>query len=384
MILAFVGASLTPAMSWANVTLQVTLDGQTEGQVTASDPVAASGSVVARGGNLVLTQGSHAKAAVDLAAGTLRARSVGSGTVTPNGSVTTPQLPRATCSLFDTITVSGPGTTVNVTATLDIDGSIEVSGSASDSNGLAQSDMIAQLGFGTTQNATLERLIQAPPNKPMTDMTTLVALTLPSSGHLEGNVATIHLEHELLVTIGKKTDLIAQLTVSGLGTPGYEVTADFGSTARLGLSLPAGYSFTSGSGLLLSKAGSAGLPLPANGEAGAGGATSTDTGPAGSGGTDTGPAGSGGTDTGPAGNGSTETPAGGASGGDSAVAGSAGSDAPETGASGGSPSNAGTSSGSQAPNTSAGCAVAAVGRDSSPWGAAAGLLALALALRRRR
>ena len=178
-------------------------------------------------------------------------------------------LPRATASIDDTITVSGPGTMVTVTASLQVTGLTVISGTSA--NGLVKTDIQGQVnvGNGAPQNGVSERISSVTPSMALTDTT---VLTPPSIGTANGNDVSFLVEKQVQVMVGTPTAVHANLVFTpSSSTNSYSVIGDFGNTAHLTITLPAGYTYTSASGVLLSQAGGAGLSLPPDGGTGVGG-----------------------------------------------------------------------------------------------------------------
>jgi len=262
---------LTSARAWAGAKVDLLVNGNpgASAQLKAADPNALSRVLDAVSSNATLVQGSSVAAAVDVSAGTLRVYSTGSGSVAPSGGVPIPQLPRGTAALDDMITVSGPGTKVAVKVTMIVDGALHVTGTST--NGSVQLYAISNLnlGNGAPITGTAERDVAITSPAPQTDTTVLIPSSIGTVTGSDG--VAFMLEQQVMVVIGQATPLVASIVIAGTGTPGYTATADFGSTAHLQLSLPAGYTYTSASGLLLTQAGAPGLPLPPDGGMGTGG-----------------------------------------------------------------------------------------------------------------
>jgi len=178
-------------------------------------------------------------------------------------------LPRATATIDDKITVSGPGTMVTVTASLQVTGLTVISGTSA--NGLVQTDIQGQVnvGNGAPQDGLSERISSVTPSMALTDTTVLIP---PSIGTANGNDVSFLVEKQVQVMVGTPTAVHATLLFTpSSSTNDYSVIGDFGNTAHFTIALPAGYTYTSASGLLLSQAGGAGLTLPPDGGTGVGG-----------------------------------------------------------------------------------------------------------------
>ena len=238
-------------------------------EILVNDPIAASRTIVAGSGSLYLSPGSNGRAAADLRSGTLRAYSDGS-IANMQGS-----FPSASATLSDTITVVGPGPMVFVTATLSIDGVF-------DSNGLGGTDLeIQQSVSGSVsigQQATGAANVSLTGTRVFTRMTGMSDMDSTFSNRADApgtsfaaaaNGVAIVLTATATVPVNTATPISSYLGLQNgcQGTcNGWDGTASFGNTARLAITLPDGYTYTSGSGVLLSNAGGAGLPLPADGD----------------------------------------------------------------------------------------------------------------------
>ncbi|MEO8798913.1 MAG: hypothetical protein ABI551_13580, partial [Polyangiaceae bacterium] len=243
------------------------------GVLKAADPQGVSRSLFLPA-NMLSGQGTGSNAAADLAAGTLRLDTVGHTDHDPALDMNTAHVPMASARFQDKITVAGPGTTVSMTATLDVDGDLIVTGAADNDHGQFQMGVVAQVGLGSgqTQMSALHELFVSLPQTPLSDILKVNPVALPSHGSASSSGVQLHVEYAVDVPIGQSTNVFAQLfTTSGVMTPGYAGRVSFGNTARFALSLPAGYTYTSESGLLLSQAGGPGLPLVDDGGVGVGG-----------------------------------------------------------------------------------------------------------------
>ena len=270
-LLAFVLAPLLlPMAAHADASVDILVSGDVATTAKAADPIAVSRAATATTGNTKVSQGTGGEASADLAAGTVRARVV--GTVVAPLYPTQWFLPRAIATINDTITVSGPGTTVMVNATLHVDGLLGASGTPG-TNPFLQTDIQAKLtlGSGASLGAVAERFIQQHQPDPVSDTLMLSTIAPPSSGTVSGSNFTMTLVRELPFMVGKPVQIGASLIAEGRTSAELSAIVDAGNTARLSISLPNGYTYTSASGVLLSQAGNLGLGLPGDGGVGQGG-----------------------------------------------------------------------------------------------------------------
>lgn len=272
-LVAILFSSVASAAAQSEAAVSLSIDGNPV-QLQAADPQAVSRALPWVTGNSRSLPGSGSNAAADLATGTLRFEAVGATELVPSASAPEAQFPKAGAIFRDRITVAGPGTTVTMTATMDVDGALLVTGKAINDSGRILIGALAQIGLGAglvTMSAARDVHV-ALPQTPLVDTTYVNPTALPSFGSVMGSSIQLHLEKAVSIPIGQPVDVLAQLaTLAGVMDPGYAGQVTFGNTARFALSLPAGYTYTSVSGLLLSQAGGPGLPLVADGGAGVGG-----------------------------------------------------------------------------------------------------------------
>ncbi len=237
-------------------------------------------------------------AAADMRTGTCRV--VSAGTL-PDQFVT--GFIEASCSIGDKVTVTGPGTTVKVKATLHVDGAMSLSGS----KGAGEQGVTAKLTVQRNQATITFSHALVPPfqDKPLKETFDIVGATTVENKAAGGSAATGVVESE--VEVGVPFELALSMGTHSEGG-GFSSFIDFGHTARLDkLEIPAGYTMTSESGVLLTQVGAAGLTVPEDGGVGEhvgsggtndGGATGSDGGSFGAGDGSTSGAGSTGDDSG--------------------------------------------------------------------------------------
>jgi hypothetical protein len=167
--------------------------------------------------------------------------------------------PEVLSLIQDTVTFSGPGPKVAVTLAMHFDGSFNMTG-ASGLGDIQISPFIELQGYGAL-SAGVDRLYN-----PSGISNGGVAQDLVSSEFVGTPAAGSFLNASLTVVEGQlvMTTLVPTNTPISLNvqfdlaftqlTPGVRAQADFGHTATLSMALPAGYSFTSASGLLLTAA----------------------------------------------------------------------------------------------------------------------------------
>jgi hypothetical protein len=259
------GAVFAESSAYANATISLT----TSPLLSDNDPVAVSGSGMGSG-NVPGYQGA-ASGASDLRTGTVRVLSVANAASAAAGTY---GAPNATAAINDSITVSGPGPTVDITVTLDVDG-IATGGSPNPptGGGVSSQSATSELGFGTTtksvtiihnlgidQNNVVSEAYsanEAPAADP--DITIENATAIGASAHI-----VIH----ATIKVGTPTNVGASMATFSQFGAGFDSKIDYGNTARLSISVPAGYSWSSASGALLTNAGGQGLTLPPDGGAG--------------------------------------------------------------------------------------------------------------------
>jgi hypothetical protein len=261
---AALAVTLASALASAQVSVNLDLVGQPSSgmaDLVLGDPIAVGGQLLAVSGNQFLQIASVAAAAVDLSAGTLRVYSSAS-VIQPLPTGGLVGLPGAQCQMGDLFTVSGPGSSVTVTATLDVSGTFAIVGTG---DGTVQQVIVVSIELGSQRQVTafVERDLNRAPG--MADMDALTISPLDGGVSVLSGSSLSHpaveLTTQLVVPVDVPTGVYADLQFRGGGTVGYSSTANFGDTARLSLALPAGYTFTSHSGVLLSQAGGPGLEL---------------------------------------------------------------------------------------------------------------------------
>ncbi|MEO7111946.1 MAG: hypothetical protein ABI183_15995 [Polyangiaceae bacterium] len=133
----------------------------------------------------------------------------------------------------------------------------------------------ASLAAGTfNTQANFVRDVTLSPTDPTTDVMTLTIKTpAPDAGFIVSHpgmpsaVISIDADFPVESPIGVTVETSAEL--GALAPPvGFAVDCDFGNTARLTITLPSGYTFTSASGVFLSDPGAPGLGLPPDGGTG--------------------------------------------------------------------------------------------------------------------
>jgi hypothetical protein len=252
------------ARAQADATATVAGNSGSSGQVSHHGPFAAGASVSADASNMFLSQGSSASAAADATAGTLRVYSIGRAiNFTGNGP---PSLPTANASVGDSVTVMGPGSSVNVGLTMAVAGYLASPGadSATSVTTTVQT-AVAHIGI---DNSSLGMAIsrvwtRGTGGNPDQDVTSVGPSDprILASGLATGN-PMVTMTLQATVTVGTPIGLSADLAVATTDVA-QDVTliGDFGGTAHLSLQLPNGYTFTSHSGAFLARVGDPGLQL---------------------------------------------------------------------------------------------------------------------------
>ena len=251
----------------ALVSLQ--MNGQSAGTGGGSDPIATSGVLQASIDNTQVSQGSSTAAAADLTAGTLR---VFTKATDLDGSVG--GFPTAEANFGDTITISGPGSTVDLTLTLTVDGTMLIeTGSPPYAPNLSISELLVAdvqlVPPGGPPVSAESRVLHGLATDSGGNKNEGVTFTPADAGNgAYGAIATV----TATVPVGQPIPIGATLDASGMGFSPYTVTSDYGSTGRLAVTLPGGYTFTSASGKFLSRPGDPGLALDGgNAPSGSGG-----------------------------------------------------------------------------------------------------------------
>jgi hypothetical protein len=260
---AFV-VSLRSAVAWAEVMLQLGMPGNlgTTASYLHSDPIALAYTLAWLAGNQYLSSASTAAAAADLTAGTLRIYTVSRAIMaTASGPPSTPQ---AQAYLHDSITIAGPGSSVLVTLTMDVGGYM-----SSVLPDPSVAEVIQNAGAGVSFLAPNKKALgvtithtwyKIPPDGGAQDTTSVY----PSSdaGNVTVTPTGVTITIQETEPVGQEVQLNANLITDATDVlQGVTETYDFGSTARLSLQLPAGYTFTSQSGVFLARAGDNGLTL---------------------------------------------------------------------------------------------------------------------------
>ena len=263
---------LAPSVSAANAQIQLGVPGQTtDNQRIDSDPIALSGTLLLGPSNILLTSGS-ASAAADLTAGTVRVRSTGFTKIDNSG------YPTADAHADDKITFHGPGSTVQVRLDVSAEGLFSSSGS-----GIGYLRQVAQVrltaGSFNTQALFERDLTTSTTDPPVETFTITIRTPGPDAGFVTTHPVTgtpsaalqIDAAFAVGVPITVAIDASAQAGVSG-SPKDFGIDDNFGNTARLTMTLPDGYTFTSESGAFLTQQGAPGLGLPPDGGIGVHGA----------------------------------------------------------------------------------------------------------------
>ena len=266
----------------AGAGFQLTISGQPTAvsQVNDSDPVALSGSLGVDS-NIQLVAG-FASAAADSTAGTVRVRSTGLTKMDGAG------FPNVSAGIDDKITFHGPGPTVQVQIKGTVDGVFLSGGSGI---GFLQQVAAAQLSAGSfNTSAQFERDYTTSETGPAVETFITTILTpAPDAGYVKTfpttgpEAASLEIDAAFAVEVPIQVGLTATAQLGGQGAPmNVNIDDSFGNTARLTITLPDGYTFTSKGGVFLSNQGAPGLALPPDGGPGVHG-TGSDGGIAGSG-----------------------------------------------------------------------------------------------------
>jgi uncharacterized protein (TIGR03382 family) len=171
--------------------------------------------------------------------------------------------PVSSAGMMDAITISGPGTSVLLTMTLEVGGTISLQAPAPAVPGMYLEEGVSSdfsLGgaqSGTASNSAASVHILTTDSNGAPTQTTMNASKPGVVANLDGYTITL----QLTVQVGEPIEVSASLGVISAGTTPYGETTDYGHTGRIAVSLPAGYTFTSASGVFLSQAGAPGLPL---------------------------------------------------------------------------------------------------------------------------
>lgn len=245
-----------------------------------TDPVAISGLESVQPSDPNYNSSSYGQASADMTAGTMRAFSIVNVLQSPGSNQCPIGGPLATAKLDDTITVMGPSGTVNVTVTVSVDGSFvnaPIMGLGCTADfvyiGLAT-------GMGATQKSQQATIIRNQVNDGGPTYSTMGPVVGPTDAGVTNDTPVFDVSMTSSFTVGTPTAIIASVGVAAEGSAATTATVDFGSTGRLSISLPPGYTYTSASGVLLSSPGAPGLSL----DGGSGGPGSQDGGAASDGG----------------------------------------------------------------------------------------------------
>ncbi len=221
--------------------------------MTGIEPVSVDRSFVVDDG--YIRDSAHASAALDT--GTLRGASSIQLYNTPYNWSTCNACPQVSAAISDSLTFAGPGDSVAVTLQLHLDGNYTIAGST----GLADidTDVYMVLGQDVNNQAALglnryysSGYANTPPQDTLTSQ--LIGNYAPSStisttpnaadGWL---VMTVNVPTNEPVGVHLGLDIVYKQLA-----PTVLAAADFQNTAQAYMSLPAGYSYTSASGLFLS------------------------------------------------------------------------------------------------------------------------------------
>jgi hypothetical protein len=283
-ILAF--GLLASSSARAQATAGVAYDGTPTQTSTQTGNTAIASFVVPSGDN-VLAPGSEGEASADLAAGTLRAYLTESALATAGGTDPLSGDLSVSAYLADTITISGPAGNVDVTLSLTVDGSFGDLGSipvGSETEARVQTDVGGGSSVTSTSRVTFYRYNAAQADgggvSYMPQFTTGVETPIVTPSTISSDsVAYTHTYH-VTATVGTPTPVAVDLLVYVFPTRSHTTYSDFGNTARFSITLPAGYTYTSASGILLSDPNGTGLLLDGGGggvgpssDAGGGGPT---------------------------------------------------------------------------------------------------------------
>jgi MYXO-CTERM domain-containing protein len=256
----------TAAFANANVRLDALVTPPAATEIVANDPLAVSRVVIQDFGSPAVTTTGVGEAAADLRSGTLRMSFLGS-IFNGQGS-----LPSGTASLFDVITVTGPGPNVLVTAVLTVDGifTFQNGGNNLQTQGIASAGVSIGSGQGLANaSVTGDWIVTRTPDLPTSDVTIFNRTGPGISTSGSGGQMLFTLTATETIPVGTPTNVSSFLQIQGgcaAICDGVGGSGSFGNTARLAITLPADYAFTSSSGALLSMAGAPGLPLPDAGD----------------------------------------------------------------------------------------------------------------------
>ena len=288
----FIVLLLQGSTAWAQATVQLVQPNNLTPMVNYADPVAISGNLLTDAQNTILK--GDAIGAADLTTGTARVYSNGAVIISPG--VEQVGLPQASAALSDSITLAGPGASALVTLQFAVDGF--VSPASSTTSGTFDQTVVANCGIGvspsvTSKQAGVTRVYSGPTSDVFATSVTPkndpnVVVTWNGSGF------TMSIAIAVTVPVGRAVGVGCGLFAQGdlpLPEESFAVIEDLGNTGRMSITLPAGYTFTSASGVLLSNAGGPGLSL----DGGNAPSTSSDGGATNDGGTSSGGTSSGGT-----------------------------------------------------------------------------------------
>ena len=165
------------------------------------------------------------------------------------------QCPQVYASLRDTLSFQGPGSTVPVTMSVHLDGSFAMSGST----GLAQLGVAADLVLGgQSAQIILDRTYVPAGNHFYPPANTVNGTVNGKPGSYV--ITSLNMAEGTAILSGTfSTNTIYSTSVGlllqySMLEPGTVAAADFSHTALVSISLPAGYSYSSGSGVFLTSA----------------------------------------------------------------------------------------------------------------------------------
>jgi MYXO-CTERM domain-containing protein len=233
--------------------------------------------------------GSYAAASADLTAGTFRGftdlQTPSVVTIAPETGAPTVE---ANAGFSDFVTFVGTPGQIDVSLTMAIDGDFSAGPLPNGSYADTVVDFVVTLddggggGLASTKAEITRAVYDGGDPKttidPGPDGTNIIA-TLTADDQLIPPVASI--TTRMTVPVGAVIGVSGHIFLSTTSiTPGIETWADFGSTARVTLGYPAGYTFTSQSGVFLSRPDAGGLSLDGGfgGPPDLGGSTSSSTG----------------------------------------------------------------------------------------------------------